>query len=299
MEKRHGVRAHARLQRQGRGVEQRLLAVDRSRPLRGRRPAGQRRHRASRLGRGDSVGCAGPDGILLAIDIEKSLADEEMKVPRRGDGRAGAHHEADGSRSGLRRVHRRDPDRAHRRLVDSRMRSRPPSRQTPTCTTRTATSTSPTTASRSAWCRSLRAPRGSRSTTTTTFAGRGRSRATTSPHARRARSTSTSGAERCGRAAGAAPGEPDLHDRPRPGRGRPVDGRGDLGATRRPTCPTRRCSSSTAPHSRSAGELQTQARRARIRRGGRHRRRPDARRREVRRHAGRNADGRGGDEPGP
>ena len=77
---RHGVTAHAGAQRQGRDLEQRLLDVARPRPHARRRADRQRRHRAP--GRRSRRRCSprAARSILLALDTEKALADEEMKV---------------------------------------------------------------------------------------------------------------------------------------------------------------------------------------------------------------------------
>jgi hypothetical protein len=66
-------------------MEQCLLALARPRSLRQRRAAGQWRHRTPRQRGAEALAEPSP-GITLAIDAEKRLADEEMKVIFRPDG---------------------------------------------------------------------------------------------------------------------------------------------------------------------------------------------------------------------
>ena len=58
--------------------------------------------------------------LLLAVDTEKQLAEEEMKVALVGRDGPAAHHQAHGAGDGVRRVHRRHPHRARGRGAPGR-----------------------------------------------------------------------------------------------------------------------------------------------------------------------------------
>ena len=158
------------------------------------RAAGQRRHRAP--------GDRGEDPARRARPGHPARRRHRQAAGRGGDEdhlrrRRPAHpdHQADGPGRGVRRVHRRDADRAAGRRRPRRRAGGDLASGTRTSTTRTATRSSSTGAARCGRRRSATSP-GSRSTTTTTWPGRGRSRAATSPDASSPRCTSTCGAAR-------------------------------------------------------------------------------------------------------
>ena len=145
--------AHPGPQRQGRGVEQLLLAVAGPRPLRPGRAAGERRHRAPGRRRADAAGrcrAARRGGHpARARRPAKTLAEEEMKVTLDERGRMRRITKLMDAGRGRRRVHRRDADPGPARRTRSPPPSRPPGGATRTSTTRTATRRSSTPAARS------------------------------------------------------------------------------------------------------------------------------------------------------
>ena len=282
------MRLDARLQRQGRGLEQRLLAVvardhfaegallvngDTVHPVGSRRPC-----------------CAarGPPASCSPSTTEKKLAEEEMKIALDADGPAAADHQADGPADGVRRVHRRHADRGRAARRRSPTRWRRPGGATPTSTTRTATRSSSTAAAIVRCGPDRRRQPGSRSTTTPTSPGRGRSRATTSPRCWPARSSvdiRRGAVERPPRAAGRTGGI-SPHGQGRASPSAPA-GRGDRRAHRARRWPTPTCSPVDGGSLDAAAELQTALGERGYDAVVGDRRRPDPGRREVRRDAGR------------
>ena len=120
------------------------------------RPARQRRHRAPRLGRGARCSRRAGRELVIAVDDEKPLGEEEMKVHVTADGLLDRINKALDPRDRAGRVHRRDADRAGRRRRRWPTRSRRPGGATRRSTTRTASRSSPTAAAGSASRRSAR-----------------------------------------------------------------------------------------------------------------------------------------------
>ena len=267
-----------------------------------RRAAGQRRHVAPAVASSETLlrrARRRPTSCIAVDDVQDARRGGDEGPRSTDDGlltastRRSTPRTAAGEYIGVTLIEPHAAERAGRRAA------RRPSSATRSCTTRTASRSSPTAAGASAPRRSATSS-GSRSTTTPTWPGPGRSRAAADPHGRHA-----------------------AGDRHRPGRGRrasaplladrrissgghvavavgPGLGRGDR---------RRRC----GPQLRERRDLHGRGRlgrgRARsspsalrgglLRRAGRHRRRTHARHRQVRGDAHRPADGRGRHVAGP
>ena len=122
----------ARLQRAGRGMEQRVLALARARGARGRRAARERRHRAPQKRRGGPPGrAAAPDRAPGRSTGRSSLGDEEMKVLLADDGTLQRISKQIDPVGRSRRVHRRRADRGRRGGAAGATRSRATWRRDP------------------------------------------------------------------------------------------------------------------------------------------------------------------------
>ena len=137
LEDRHGVQLDVGLQRQGRDLEQRLLDVGGARGHGGRCIDGQRRYRASAVGRRGSAGRA-RTGHPARCRPGETLGEEEMKVLL----------DADGNLAKITKL--MDPASAHGEYIGVSLiepsalpaltaRCKRPSNATRICTTRTAT----------------------------------------------------------------------------------------------------------------------------------------------------------------
>ena len=132
-----------RLQPEGGGVEQLLLAVERARALRARRAAVQRRHRAPARGRGAAAGRPRPRGGRAgARRREDARRGGDEGPPER---RRAAARDQQGARPGRGggRVHRAHADRAGGRPRSWPRRCRRPGSATRSSTTRTASRSTP------------------------------------------------------------------------------------------------------------------------------------------------------------